>query len=173
MRRREVSYVVNHPTASHIRQTSRRRRNLFGHGRVVINLLVPDWRPTPLQALWAIRIGIVLSFLVAVGHLYHVTVWDWISLLIVPSVIAGGSLWFNSQQRAREQQIADYRAQDEALQAYLDQISQLLIDEKRPLHRASPGDNLTTEARARTLTVLPSSTVVVKHVLCSSCMKLG
>ena len=40
------------------------------------------------------------------------------------------------------------------LQAYLDGMSQLLTDEKRPLHRAQMGDSLSTVARARTLTVL-------------------
>jgi hypothetical protein len=47
------------------------------------------------------------------------------------------------------------RAQDAALQAYLDQMSHLLTDAERPLHRAQPGDTLSIVARARTLTVLP------------------
>ncbi len=51
--------------------------------------------------------------------------------------------------------IEERRAQDEALQAYLDQISQMLTDEDRPLQRARLGDRLSTVARARTLTVLP------------------
>jgi hypothetical protein len=34
-------------------------------------------------------------------------------------------------------------------------MSQLLVDKERPLHRAQLGDNLSTVARARTLTVLP------------------
>jgi hypothetical protein len=59
------------------------------------------------------------------------------------------------QQREREQRIASGRAQDEALQGYLDGMSQLLADKEQPLHKAQPGDNLGTVARARTLTVLP------------------
>lgn len=35
----------------------------------LITLLVSDWRPSPRQVLWAIRIGIVLSILVAIGSL--------------------------------------------------------------------------------------------------------
>jgi len=50
--------------------------------------------------------------------------------------------------------VQDRRAQDEALQAYLDQMSQLLTDKERPLHRARAGDSLSTVARARTLSVL-------------------
>jgi hypothetical protein len=51
----------------------------------LISLLVADWRPTPWQGLWAIRIGIVLGLLVAIGYYYGVTLWDWIKLLIVPA----------------------------------------------------------------------------------------
>jgi hypothetical protein len=120
----------------------------------LISLLVPDWRPTPRQGLWAIRVAILLSLLFAVGYAYGVTLWDWIKLLIVPAVIAGGGLWFNTQQREREQQTANNRAQDEALQAYLDGIAELLTDKDQPLHSAQPGDSLSTVARARTLTVL-------------------
>jgi uncharacterized protein YjbI with pentapeptide repeats len=104
--------------------------------------------------LWAIRLGILLGLLVAIGYSYGVTLWDWIKLLIVPAAIAGAGLWFNTQQREREQQIADNRAQDDSLQAYLDGMSQLLTDKDLPLHSAQPGDSLSTVARARTLTVL-------------------
>jgi Pentapeptide repeats (8 copies) len=74
---------------------------------------------------------------------------------VVPAVIAGGGIWFNRQQRERELEIAERRTRDEALQAYLDVMSQLLTDEKRPLHRAQIGDSLSSVARARTLAVLP------------------
>jgi hypothetical protein len=120
----------------------------------LISQLVPDWRPTPRQALWAIRIAIVLSLLIAIGHPYGITLWDWAKLLIVPAVIAGGGLWFNAQQREREQQLANERAQDEALQAYLDQIGQLLLDKDPSLRQAKEDDEVRTLARARTLTVL-------------------
>lgn len=97
----------------------------------LISLLVPDWRPTPQQVLWAIRIGIVLSLLFAVGYAYGISLWDWIKLLIVPAAIAGAGLWFNQQQQERQREddrrqnergleIEKQRAQDEALQTYLD-----------------------------------------------------
>jgi uncharacterized protein YjbI with pentapeptide repeats len=89
--------------------------------------------------------------------------WDYLDLLIVPAALAFGVYWLNRRQSERDQQAEDaqqqralavesQRAQDEALQAYLDQMAQLLIE--HPLRRASPGDNLSTVARARTLTVL-------------------
>jgi hypothetical protein len=76
------------------------------------------------------------SLLIAIGYPYGITLWDWAKLLIVPAVIAGGGLWFNAQQREREQQLANERAQDEALQAYLDQIGQLLFDKDPSLRLA-------------------------------------
>jgi hypothetical protein len=63
----------------------------------LMSLLVGDWRPTAQQVLWAIRIGIILSLLVAIGYSYGITIWDWLKLLIVPVVIAGGGIWFNRQ----------------------------------------------------------------------------
>jgi hypothetical protein len=59
-----------------------------------------------------------------------------------PGCASWGGLWFNTQQREREQRIANDRAQDEALQAYLDQMSQLLTDKDQPLHEAQLGDSL-------------------------------
>jgi hypothetical protein len=93
----------------------------------LINLLVSDWRPTSQQVLWAIRIVIVLSLLVAIGFYYGITLWAWIKLLIVPAVIAAGGLWFNRQQQERGLAIESQRAQDEALQGYLDKMTDLLV----------------------------------------------
>src|SRR5215212_10204824 len=65
------------------------------------------------------------------------TLWDWLRLLIIPFVIAvtgalGGYFFTRSENRAA-QAIADERAQDEALQAYLDQMGQMLLDKDHPL----------------------------------------
>jgi uncharacterized protein YjbI with pentapeptide repeats/fumarate reductase subunit C len=91
------------------------------------------------------------------------TVWDFLQLLIVPLVLAVIGLWFATQQDARQQQFenqrsdaerkfADQRAQDEALQAYLDQMSQLLLDRK--LLEAEQDTPLYTVAQARTSTLI-------------------
>jgi hypothetical protein len=89
-------------------------------------------------------------------------VWGWLELLIVPVVLSLITVGFAWQQNARqndiegrraqaERKLAEQRAQDEALQAYLDQMSTLLIE-----HDLSDPDNVTTRsaARARTLAVL-------------------
>jgi hypothetical protein len=96
------------------------------------------------------------------------TLWDWLQLLsalAIPVVLAlGGYLFTRSEnrraqaianQRAEtERQIADQRRQDDMLQAYLDQIGQLLLDKDRPLRESKEHDEVRTLARARTLTVL-------------------
>src|ERR671910_1942400 len=51
-----------------------------------------------------------------------------------------------------ERELAEQRAQDEALQAYLDQMSQLMLDRK--LLEAEPGDPVHTLAQARTSTAI-------------------
>jgi hypothetical protein len=130
--------------------------------RAFISELVPDWRPTRQQALWAIRIAIILGLLVLIGYAYGITLWDWLKLLIIPAVIAGGGIWFNQQQRERELEVAAQRAQDDTLQAYLDQMGQLMLLEEgdpvatkpKPLRKSAVGDEVRVLARARTLTVL-------------------
>jgi hypothetical protein len=107
------------------------------------------------RLLWPVGAVAVLAVLFVINRLFiQHPLWDWIKLLIVPAILAGGGLWFNTQQRVREQRIAERRALDDSLQAYLDGMSQLLTDKELPLHRAQPGDSLSTVARARTLTVL-------------------
>jgi len=93
--------------------------------------------------------------------------WDYLELLIVPAALALGVYLLNRAQQERERKaeaaqqerelaVESQRAQDEALQAYLDQMSQLLLDKDRPLRQAEEGDEVQTLARARTLTVLGS-----------------
>jgi uncharacterized protein YjbI with pentapeptide repeats len=91
------------------------------------------------------------------------TVRDWLQLLIVPFALVVISFLFTAQQDARQQQIAvqraeaerelaEQRAQDEALQAYLDQMSTLLLE--KDLRTSGEDSEVRTLARARTLTAL-------------------
>jgi hypothetical protein len=97
-------------------------------------LLVPDWRPTLQQALWAIRIIValivILAILTLIGQPYGITLWDWAKLLIVPAVIADDGIWFNQRQQERDRQNAERLAQDNALQAYLDAMSDLITEHR-------------------------------------------
>jgi len=149
------------PCKEEERQVEPEKKSPRERAEDLLRLLVPDWRPTARQGLWAVRIVlasvVVLGILTLVGQPFGITLWDWLKLLVVPAVIAGDGLWFNQQQRERELEIAERRSQDEAPQAYLDQMSDMLIPktDQPSLYTARPGDDLSSVARARTLAVLP------------------
>ncbi len=91
------------------------------------------------------------------------TVWDWLQLLIVPMVLSLITVGFAWQQNDQQQEIEErraksdreleaQRAQEAALQAYLDQMGQLLLN--KDVRNLEEGSELRLLARARTLTVL-------------------
>src|SRR5215217_7802013 len=90
------------------------------------------------------------------------TLRNWLPIagaLLVSLVIALG-IWgitwqlekLENQRAEAERELAEQRAQDEALQAYLDQMSQLILDRK--LLEAEPGGSVHTLAQARTSTAI-------------------
>jgi uncharacterized protein YjbI with pentapeptide repeats len=105
------------------------------------------------------------------------TIWDWLDLLLIPLVLAAGGLLFSQAERRNEQAIANQRieedrriaeqrieedrkiaednAQEATLQAYLEQMSILLIDKGlRQASQTGEGQEVAHVARAWTLTVL-------------------
>ena len=93
------------------------------------------------------------------------TLWDWLSLLLVPVVLAVGGLLFtwseNRQTRAIErervtenQRIERERVQDAVLESYLDQMTDLLLNQNYALRDSAENDEVRSVARARTLTAL-------------------
>jgi uncharacterized protein YjbI with pentapeptide repeats len=92
--------------------------------------------------------------------------WDWLQLLsalAIPIVLTVAGFWYTSQQQrhqqdiedqraAAEQNIEEQRAQDTALQAYLDQMGALILEEN--LRDSEGHSEVRTLARARTVTVL-------------------
>ena len=90
------------------------------------------------------------------------TLRDWLPIvgaLLIPIVIAVGGWRITWQQgkienqRAKvERELAKQRAQDEALQAYFDQMSALLLE--KDLRDSGADSEVSTLARARTLTML-------------------
>jgi len=83
------------------------------------------------------------------------TIRDWLGLLIVPVVLVGIGLLFNMQQAERQratvkhqQVLAEQRAQDEALQAYVDEVGRLMLE------KDLSDPTVKTILRARTITVL-------------------
>ena len=122
----------------------------------LINLLVSDWRPSPRQVVWAIRIvlatAVVLGLLTLVGWPFGITLWDWLKLLVIPAALAIAGLLFTSSQQRAAQADAERRAQDQAVQDYLDRIGQLLID--KDLRNERETTDLRQLARGHTLSVL-------------------
>ncbi len=91
------------------------------------------------------------------------TGWEWLELLIVPAVLLVEGFWLSASQEERAMQAESRRAaaeadqalqrtQDEALQAYLDQIGELMLN--RNLLEAGEEDAVLTLGRARTATVM-------------------
>jgi hypothetical protein len=81
--------------------------------------------------------------------------WEYLQLLsalAIPVVVAGATAWLTWQQSATQTQIEEQRAQGAALQAYLDQMSSLLLG--KHLRASEEESEVRTLARARTLTVL-------------------
>lgn len=95
------------------------------------------------------------------------TLWDWLQLLAalaIPVAVAVGTLWFtaaqsqasdraSAQQHQTDLQIAADQQQEAELQAYLDRMSDLLLNNN--LKTSKPGDEVREVAQSRTLTLLP------------------
>ena len=126
--------------------------------RYSIREFIPDWRPTREQVLWAVWITILLAVLLGILTLvslpFDITLWQWVKLLIIPAVIAGGGIWFNRQQQQRQLEIAERRAQDEALQAYLDRMGNLLLDKDKPAQQPGVSAQVGSQVHAHTFTIL-------------------
>jgi uncharacterized protein YjbI with pentapeptide repeats len=107
-------------------------------------------RPEVRTSLWILGFtGVIVSILIFTllqAHAAEKTTWDWLKALILPAVVAAlgtfGGAWF-TRERSRET----------ALQAYLDKMSELLIDKKIHEEYGRYADTRVT-ARARTLAVL-------------------
>jgi uncharacterized protein YjbI with pentapeptide repeats len=56
------------------------------------------------------------------------TLWDWMGLLIVPTVLAVGGVLYSRTEKQNEQRRADDNQQEAMLSAYLDRISNLLLE---------------------------------------------
>jgi hypothetical protein len=80
------------------------------------------------------------------------TLWDWLQLLIIPAVLAGGAMWFSRAEREAEREIAADRLREAALQTYLDRMTDLLLEKE--LRTSKEEDEVRAVARARTLTTL-------------------
>jgi len=107
-----------------------------------------------LRPFW-VAIIVAATFSITCFLIYFVakkSLWDFLDLLIVPLALAIIGLGFTAQQQARQTQIEEQRAQNAALQAYLDQMNPLILE--KGLLDSEEGDTVFTLAKARTTTVL-------------------
>src|SRR6266487_4686517 len=79
----------------------------------------------------ALVVVIVLAYIfnVNVPGLRGKTLWDWLQLLIIPTVLAVGGYLFNLTISRNEQRIASDNQRETALQDYIDKMSELLLKE--------------------------------------------
>jgi len=76
------------------------------------------------------------------------TLWDWMSVLLIPIVIAAGSLWFTAQQSEISTHIALDQQQESILKTYMDDISNLVLHEG--LSTSKPGEKVRVIAQTKT-----------------------
>ena len=82
------------------------------------------------------------------------TFWDFLGVLAVPIVVGLGAAWYSAQQgRVIDKENKDNQRQS-ALQAYIDKMSELLLDKYNPLRKSKPDDEVRKIARAHTVTAL-------------------
>ena len=82
------------------------------------------------------------------------TLWDWLQLLAalaIPVLVGFGAVWFTTRQN-HDREIAADLQREAALQAYLDKMSELLLE--KHLRQSQPGNEVRTVATVRTLTLL-------------------
>lgn len=109
------------------------------------------WGATIIFAVWIL---IFVSIIAGeFGGLREIGLWDWVGVLIIPVVLTAGAALLTNAQVQRETKAAHLRAQDEALQQYLDQVSTLLVELENP--QKPLGSALFSKlVQARTLTLL-------------------
>jgi uncharacterized protein YjbI with pentapeptide repeats len=81
------------------------------------------------------------------------SLWDWMNLLIVPTLLAVGAILYNRIEKQNEQRRAEDHLQETVLSAYLDRIATYLLNNK--LRSSKVNSAVQDVARGWTLTVLP------------------
>lgn len=121
--------------------------------------------------LWCVLIGLIVLSLIVAAYRFSwqgtgfqgKTVWDWLSLLVIPLALALVVLFFNQMNTSTERQIAEQRYEqdqqialdkqrEDVLQAYLDRMSELLLE--KGLRTSQPDAEVRNVARTRTISVL-------------------
>jgi uncharacterized membrane protein len=95
----------------------------------------------------------LVAFLVGTGRLRTrfggKTLWNWLELLVVPAFITLGVALLGGLQACAQQRSEEQRAHQAAVQAYLDEMGQLILDKDRPLGESKVSDEVRRHGRWR------------------------
>jgi hypothetical protein len=116
-------------------------------------LWIPLLKPKDLQRVKKQRKRLLRPLWTRRSGLAGKTLWDFLQLLVIPIVIAGGGWWFVYQQGMASRIASADQQQETALQTYLDRMSDLLLTDH--LATSPDGDEVREVARERTHTLLP------------------
>jgi hypothetical protein len=123
-------------------------------------------RAVPTWVLWASLLIVMVVILLLAGYTIWrpysgfagKTAWHWLNLVGISSAIALVGWIVTRKQRERDEAVALEQAQDGALRAYLDQMSNLMIDQKLVQQRdganGDAGPKMLERARAGVATLL-------------------
>ena len=128
---------------------------------------IKTWVATHGRRTMAIIIGVlpvyILILLSIIGNERDITLpgdpatidlWEWVAILIVPVALAAGGIWLDRAYARRELIAATEQAQDEALQRYLDQMSNLLINQNLHSQQKETAESLLATARTTTILLM-------------------
>jgi hypothetical protein len=111
------------------RKLHQEKRSIRRERALYLLRLVFGWRPTVAQVVWTVRIVIVLGVLVLVGYELGFKFGEWYPLFVVPVLLAAAGYWFDRSQSNRQQRAEEQRAQNTALQEYLNAMKDLFLDQ--------------------------------------------
>jgi hypothetical protein len=82
------------------------------------------------------------------------TFWDWMAFLTISAAVAGVALYFTFYQAEEQRLLQEEEAMETSMQTYLDQMTQMILDDNKPLLKSGPNSVLRQTARVRTVTAL-------------------
>lgn len=113
-------------------------------------MLVKLWRPTK----WILLVLLVLFLLFLLMFVVETAVWQVLDLLIVPVILALGAWFLSNQSNNVEREIAKDRQQQALLDAYLDRMTELILDKGLKKDGEENEAEVKTMARTHTISVL-------------------
>jgi uncharacterized protein YjbI with pentapeptide repeats len=135
-------------------------KRLGGQMLGVLRWLKSQWQTNPLPSILAVILLLLLAWTTwETGRLDNLgfgekSYWDWMELLVIPVVLAVGAWWLNKSEREIEREIAKEKQNQATLEAYLDRMTELLLENE--LRESEENDEVRSVARTRTLATLRS-----------------